>query len=122
MTGDADPQSVFEALADPDCRDVLATLDDPLTAREVVDACDLPQTSAYRKLDRLSEAGLVDERTELRVDGNHATTYVRDCSGVVVAIDEDDYEVDFLRERTAEEDRTADERLARLWSQIGEEL
>jgi DNA-binding transcriptional ArsR family regulator len=121
--GTHDCQAVFEALADPDCRDVLAALDEPLTAREVVAACELPQTSAYRKLDRLSEADLVDERTELRTDGNHATTYVRDCSGVLVAVDEcGSFDVDVLAEEEVETGRTADERLARLWSRVSEEV
>jgi DNA-binding transcriptional ArsR family regulator len=118
-----DRQAVFDALADPDCRDVLAALDEPLSAPEVVEACGLPQTSAYRKLDQLSEAGLVEERTELRTDGNHATAFVRDCTGVLVAIDGDGaFDVDLVRDEEASADRTADERLARLWSRVGEEL
>jgi len=115
---DVDEQAVFEALADPDCRDILEALDEPLTAQEVATACDLPQTSTYRKLQRLSEAGLVEERTRVRTDGHHATTYVPDCAGVFVALGgEASFETDILREP-----ERADERLARFWTYLSEEL
>ena len=115
---DADEQAVFEALADPDCRGILATLDDPMTAGEVADECDLPQTTCYRKLEQLSDATLVDERTEIRADGHHATAYVRDCSGVFVPIEgADSFETEILREL----DR-ADTRLAAFWKRLSQEL
>lgn len=120
MSGDEpqDRQAVFEALADPDCRDILATLDEPRSAKRVAEACEIPMTSTYRKLERLSEAALVAEETDVRPDGHHATAYVRDCTGVFVALDGDDaFDVDLLRDR-----ETPDERLARLWSRVSEEL
>lgn len=119
MTGDdSDVQSVLDALADPDCRRLLAALDDPLTAQEAAERCDLPQTSTYRKLEKLREADLVDEETEIRADGHHATRYVRDFSGVFVGFDgEESFEVDVLGES-----RSPDERLADLWGRVSDEL
>jgi len=119
MTDEASSrQALFESLADPDCRAIVATLDQPLTAGEVAEQCDLSQTSAYRKLERLSDADMVDERTEVRSDGHHTTQFVRDFGGVVVAYDGDEtFDVDVVSE-----DETPDERLARFWSQISEEL
>lgn len=120
MTGDDDPdeQAVFDALADADCRAILETLDEPLTAQEVASACDLPQTSTYRKLEHLSEAGLVEEQTKVRADGHHTAAYVRDCTGVFVALDgESSFETDILRQP-----ERADERLARFWTYLSEEL
>jgi DNA-binding transcriptional ArsR family regulator len=84
---DADVQDVLDALSDADCRRILADLDEPRTATEVSERCDLPRTSTYRKLSALSEAELVDEEVEVRADGNHATRYVRHVSGVLVAYD-----------------------------------
>lgn len=119
MSGDdIDDQAVFEALADPDCRDILATVEEPLPAKAVAETCDLPQTSTYRKLQQLSEAGLVAEETEVRPDGHHATTYVRDTTGVFVPLDgEAAFDVEVIRPQ-----KTADERLALLWSRVSEEL
>lgn len=111
-------QAVFDALADEECRRIVATLDEALTASEVAEACDLPQTSTYRKLELLSDAGLVAEETELRMDGHHATRYVRDFEGVFVACDGDvPFDVDVVGQR-----ESADQRLARYWSRISEEL
>lgn len=115
---DADEQAVFESLADPDCRDILAAIEEPLPAKAVAETCDLPQTSTYRKLQQLSEAGLVAEQTDVRSDGHHTTTYVRDSTGVFVSLDGDEaFDVEVLREQN-----TADERLTLLWSRVSEEL
>lgn len=113
-----DDQTVFDVLADADCRDILATVDEPLPAKSVAERCGLPQTSTYRKLQLLSESGLVAEETEVRPDGHHATTYVRDCSGIFVTLEgEDAFDVEAVSPR-----QSADERLALLWSRISEEL
>ena len=118
MRGDdaIDEQTVFEALADPDCRDILTTVEEPLPAKAVAEACDLPQTSTYRKLQQLSEAGLIAEETAVSPDGHHATTYVRDCTGVFVMLE------DAIDVAVVPEQKSASERLALLWSRISEEL
>lgn len=111
-------QSVFDALADPDCRRIVTRLDEPSSAKEVASRCDLSQTSTYRKLELLSDAGLVDERTRVRTDGHHVTCYVRDFDAVLVSVGGDQsVGVDVVRER-----ESADERLARFWSRISDEL
>lgn len=111
-------QALFDALADPDCRAIVATLDEPMTAGQVAEQCNLSQTSSYRKLETLSDADMVEERTDVRADGHHTTQFVRDFDGVVVAYDGDDgFDVDFVNEA-----ETPDERIARFWSQISEEL
>jgi DNA-binding transcriptional ArsR family regulator len=121
-------QAALAALADPDCRRVAAALDDPLPAKEVAERCDLPRTTTYRKLERLSEGGLVDERVSVRTDGHHATTYVRDFAGVLVAFDGEAsfaVEVRDAAETGAddtEETESPDERLARYWTEVSEEI
>ncbi|WP_018258300.1 winged helix-turn-helix domain-containing protein [Halomicrobium katesii] len=111
-------QALFDALADPDCRAIVAALDEPTTAKGVADQCDLSRTSAYRKLETLSDAALVAERTKVRDDGHHTTQFVRDFRGVFVAFDGDEsFDVDVV-----DHEETPDERLARFWSQISEEL
>lgn len=122
MSDDADAavEAVCDALADEDCRAILRALDDPLTAAEVAGECDLPQTSTYRKLTKLTDAGLVAERTEVRTDGHHATRFVRDAASVVVAFDDGGsfgFSVEVVRE-----DEPPDRRLEQLWTRISEEL
>jgi DNA-binding transcriptional ArsR family regulator len=146
MTDDETPdvQAVAEALADPDCRRIVAALESPLTAREVADCCDLSRTTAYRKLDALRSAELVEERIQVRDDGTHPRQYVRDVAGVVVAYSEpDDFDVEVVPAPPPDADSSAaadgdgtspadagpdadgespDERLARYWAAVSEEL
>jgi DNA-binding transcriptional ArsR family regulator len=106
-----DLQDVLSALDDPDCRDIVRELDDARTAREVSEACDMPLSTTYRKLELLSNASLVDERTQLRAGGHHTTEFALDFTAVRIALNEDrTFEVAI--ERPA---RPTDEQLARLW-------
>jgi DNA-binding transcriptional ArsR family regulator len=88
---DADEvQTLLDALDDADCRAILeATGDDPLSASEIADACDLPLSTTYRKVDMLSEAGLVEERTRICASGKHTSEYVRGVENVVFSVDAD---------------------------------
>jgi len=115
---DTELQTVLETLADCECRKILETLERPASAQAVAEHCDLPQTSTYRKLNKLSEAGLIREGTELRTDGNHVTTYERSVTGVMVMLDADNG----VELELATTTQRADERLAQFWSRISEEL
>ena len=112
-----DLQAVLDALDDPDCRAIVRRLDEPMTASEISDATDVPLSTVYRKVDLLSEASLLRERTEVRSDGHHTTRYDRDFEEVAVSLTDDD-EFAVAVSRPA---RTADERLADLWSEVRKE-
>jgi predicted transcriptional regulator len=107
-------QDVLDALDDPDCRAILGQLDSPMAAKELSEACEIPQSTTYRKLDLLSDASLVDERTEIRDDGRHTTRYVADFEEIQVSLDEDG-SLDLSIERT---ESTPEERLSALWSEV----
>lgn len=69
---------VLEALGDATCRVVLRALRArgvPMTVQELSTAADVSLTSTYRKLDRLTEAGLVEELDELDADGHRRARY-----------------------------------------------
>lgn len=84
---DVDSESVLAALDDPDCRKLLeATTDEPLTAQELVDRCDVPRSTTYRKVDQLTEAGLLEESVRLRKDGKHASEYRRSFEDVTISL------------------------------------
>lgn len=112
-----DVQTVLDALHDQDCRTIIRHLDEPMTAQELAKHTDIPQSTAYRKLDKLTEATILDERTEIRSDGHHTTRYVIDIEEVRFTLED-------TREFTIELDRpaqTADERLADMWSEVRKE-
>lgn len=87
VTEEGDVTTLLDALNDADCRAILdATGDEALSANEVADACDLPLSTVYRKLDRLTDAGLLDERTRVRSAGKHPSEYARRVEDVLVSV------------------------------------
>lgn len=83
---EAQVQTVLDALHDDDCRAVLdATTEEALSANELSSACGLSLSTTYRKLDVLTEAGLLEERTRIHPDGKHASEYRRAVEDVVVS-------------------------------------
>lgn len=108
---------ICSALDDPDCREIIRNLEEPKTAAELTDRCDIPQSTLYRKLELLTEATLLEESTEIRRDGHHASKYSVAFEDITVSLDEN-RELAVEIERPA---RTADERLADLWSEVRKE-
>ena len=109
-------EEICSALDDPDCREIIRNLDEPMTASELSSHCDIPQSTLYRKLELLSEATLLREGTEIREDGSHASRYEVDFEEIVVTRDGS---IQIEIERPA---RSADERLAEMWSEVRREL
>lgn len=119
LDGQPEPelQTVLDALDDEGCRDIVQGLEDAMSAKEVSQRCDIPLTTTYRKLELLESATLVYERTEIRPDGHHTSRYRTDFHEVRVGLD-DDREFTVAVSRPS---RTADERLADLWSEVRRE-
>lgn len=111
-------QEVLTALDDPECRAILSETTEPMTANELTDACDIPKSTLYRKLDLLSHASLVRELIEVGPEGGRITRYERDMTDVTISVDDDD-EFSVAIDRPS---RKADERLADMWSKMGDEL
>jgi DNA-binding transcriptional ArsR family regulator len=112
-----DLQTVLDALDDPDCRAIVRALDEPMTADRIADAADVPLSTTYRKLDLLTDASLLEEGTEIRPDGQHASRYSVAFEEVIIGIaDAREFEVEVTRRP-----RTADERLADIWSEVRKE-
>lgn len=110
-------QAVLDALEDPACRTIVETVDTPMTASEISDACSIPLSTTYRKLDLLTEATLLEEQTEIREDGHHTTRYVLAVESVELSLSEDgEFEVEIVRPA-----HTAEERLAHMWSEVQKE-
>lgn len=111
-------QDILDALDDPDCRKILREISEPMTATELTDACDIPQSTLYRKLDLLSRASLVRELLKIGREGGRISYYERDLTDVTISItDEGEFTVTVDRPP-----RAADERLADMWSKMGDEL
>jgi Fe2+ or Zn2+ uptake regulation protein len=110
-------QVVLNALDDPDCRAILQEASQPMTAKELSDACDIAESTVYRKLDLVSRATLVREFHDVYPDRGRITRYQRDADGLNLAVTDDG--IDVVVDRPT---RTVDERLADMWSEMGDEL
>lgn len=80
-------QQFIDALGDAGCRAILdAASEEALTASEVAEAHDFPLSTTYRKLDILTEAGLLEEQTRIRQSGKHASEYTRLVDDIVISL------------------------------------
>jgi DNA-binding HxlR family transcriptional regulator len=84
---DPPPERVLDALGDEDCRLILDDLGDGAkTAGELERNCDIPQSTLYRKLDDLTETGLVGQRIRVEATGHHASEYCLTIDSVEVEL------------------------------------
>ncbi len=113
------PEEVLDALADDAAQQFVRALSEPKTASELSEECDVPLSTTYRKLEKLADASLLEESTEIRRDGQHTTRYAVGFESITITIEDESERklvVEFSRP-----DRTRDERLAELWSELREE-
>lgn len=83
---DDDLDTAFGALSDPDCRRILAAVDEPMTTNEIADDCDIALSTAYRKVERLSETPLLAEGVRFDPSGDHAAEYSRGVTDATVEL------------------------------------
>ncbi len=114
---ETDLQAVLDALDDEGARAIVRHLSEPMSASEISKECDIPLSTTYRKLDLLTDASLLEERTEIRSDGHHTTRYVLAFEDVSIGLTEDrKFEVNITRPASS-----PDERLATLWEEVRRE-
>ena len=80
-------RDVMSALADKDCRSILlATAEEPLTVSELVDICEIPTATVYRKVDHLTDLSLLNEQTRIKTRGRNSHEYLLQTEEVHVTI------------------------------------
>lgn len=88
LTDEAEVQSLLGTLEDADCRAIIeATTSEALSAGELSERCDLPLSTTYRKVDQLTEAGVLDERVRLSRSGQHTSEYVLRLTAIELSVD-----------------------------------
>lgn len=85
---DCDPQAVLELLADEYAQQVIDCTDRPRTVGELAEHCGLPRSTAYRKISRLTEAGLLEQSVRVTATGEHPAEYERTIAGISIALDD----------------------------------
>lgn len=112
-----DPDDVFQALEDRTCREIITELKEPKTVAEIAESCEIPLSTTYRKVERLDEASLVTEQTELRRKGHHRARYQVSFATIIVLLAQDhSLELEIERPRSDPENG-----LVTLWSELRRE-
>jgi len=109
---------ILSTLGDEPTRRIIETLSEPMTANELSEACEIPLSTMYRKLDNLTDASLITESTQIRQGGQHTTRYELDFTEIAILLSEE-HTLLAAVDRPSRES-TADQRLEELWSQIRE--
>lgn len=105
------PDTVFDVLSDERARQVLvAAGESPTSVERLSEQVDGSLSSLYRRIDVLTEYGLLIEETRLDPDGHHYCVYTVDCEEIDISVKEDSITLEFagsvyeenpLRERSA---------------------
>lgn len=78
---------LLAVLEDEDCRRILQVAsEDAHTAAEFCDRCDLATSTAYRKIDELTDAELLEESIRLSRAGSHKSEYSLAVSDLTISL------------------------------------
>ncbi|QLH81715.1 winged helix-turn-helix domain-containing protein [Halosimplex pelagicum] len=105
-------RAFLDAVGDEDCKTILdAVRTEAKTIPELSEECDIPLSTAYRKVNRLQEADLVAEKNRLPEDCRPKNVYELRFDGAVVTMGEEGFAVEFAGESS---EPTAPGRIADL--------
>lgn len=106
---------ILHALGNKYNAEILGTADEPLSAQELSDVLDVPIATCYRRINELTETGLLEHHDSVLSDEHRRVdVYRRNVSEIRVRFDEDRYDVD-LEERT-----TVKNKLDDVWRTLSE--
>ncbi|MFC6752745.1 ArsR/SmtB family transcription factor [Halorubrum tibetense] len=95
---DADVHVITSVLSDERARRILAeTHAEARSATELSDCCGVSEQTVYRRLDTLSECGLVTERVEMEPDGHHYHVYRSTFDRVLIEFSDGEFEATVAR-------------------------
>ncbi len=71
------------------CRILCALDDEPQSADDLVAQCEMSRPTAYRRLEQLTDAGIVDAQPASSAEGRHKREFRRTLAGLSIRIRED---------------------------------
>ncbi|MFP8954778.1 helix-turn-helix domain-containing protein [Natrialbaceae archaeon A-arb3/5] len=114
MSEESSLEDLFAVLDDEYARAILTeTSTEPMSAKSLADACDASLPTIYRRIDRLSEHGLIEERTEFADEGRHYGVYKATLDRIVIELGDEEFTADVTTTSPDPADR-----FTQLWEDI----
>lgn len=82
----AGTERALDVLGDADARALFRHADAPATVPELASAAEIPRSTAYRKVERLVDAGVLERTTPVTPAGSPPAEYRRAVSAVTVGL------------------------------------
>lgn len=105
MAGD-DGDGIVDLLGDDYVRTILReTYGDTKSVESLTEACDADSSTVYRRVQRLQDAGLLEDEQQLDPGGHHYKTYRASVRAVHLELSDDGFEVTVDRPESDAADR-----------------
>lgn len=89
---DASAEELLALFGDEYACNILTSLEEgSKPARALAEDCGMSRPTVYRRLDRLADAGLIDERLQYAPDGNHRKEFYLAVSAVTFDVSTDGF-------------------------------
>lgn len=109
MTEDGDVRAIGALLEDEYAHTILIqTSKQEMSAQELSEACDASVSTVYRRIERLQEYELLEERLQLDKDGHHYNTYTARLKRIEVELENGEFAVDLTYREPNAADRFTD--------------
>lgn len=117
VSEECDESEILALLHDEYARAILGeTSAQPMSATELSDRCDASRSTIYRRIDRLTDCDLLEERMEYDPDGHHRSVYASRLEEVRVRFEDAEPVLDIERREAAPEDPA--DRFTRMWEDL----
>lgn len=112
MGEEGDDAAVVDFISDDYTRTILAqTREEPKSVEALSDACGADPSTIYRRVQRLQEADLLEDRQQLDPGGHHYKVYAARLREIRIRLEEDGFDIEVTRE----EEESAADRFTRLY-------
>jgi DNA-binding transcriptional ArsR family regulator len=114
---DQAPAEVLDLLSDEYARDILAaTSTEPMSANSLSERCDASLPTIYRRIERLQEQDLLEQRLRIDEDGTQREVYSARLASFSLELDAGSYESTIERtDRDPIHEEDTVDRLKRMW-------
>ncbi|RDI70363.1 ArsR/SmtB family transcription factor [Halopelagius longus] len=115
MSEDTPSGEVYALLDDEYARRILTSTNTTTkSAKELSEECDASLPTVYRRVERLIDCGLLEERTKLEDNGHHHSVYKARLKRLTVELENDELKLT-IEEQT---DESMADRFTAIWDEL----